>query len=91
MLHSGGERFLSFHETLHFVPHIFISLMLPVGDTKECSQAFILEHIYSRTPVFFLCQQAVSGLTSIEEGGGKQGFVELELGLETDVTLPFPS
>ena len=71
------------HETFSFVPHIFIGLMLPVGDMKELSQAFILKHLY---PAFCLSEEC-QGLTPVEEDGENQGFVELELGMEADVTL----
>ena len=61
-----------------FVLHIFIGLMLPVGDTKELSQAFILKCLY---PTFCLSKECPDP-TPIEEDGDDQGFVELELGLE---------
>ena len=86
LLNCGEERFLSSHETFGFVLHIFIGLMLPVGDMKELSQAFILKCLY---PSFCLSKEC-PGLTPIEEDGDDQGFVELEFGLEADVTLPYP-
>ena len=40
---------------------------------------------------FFLSQGGVHpGLRPIEEDGYDRGFVVLELGLEADVTLPYP-
>ena len=83
-LNSGEERFLSSHKTFSFVPHIFIGIMLLVGDTKELSQAFILKCLY---PSFCLSKEC-PGLTPVEEDGDDQGLVELELGLEADVSLP---
>ena len=53
---------------------------------KELSQAFILKCLY---PSFCLSEEC-PGLTPIEEDGDDQGFVELELGPEADVTLPYP-
>ena len=85
-LNSGEERFLSSHETFSFVLYIFIGLMLPVGDMKELSQAFICKCLY---PSFCLSKEC-PGLTLIEEDGDDQRFVELELGLKADVTLPYP-
>ena len=60
--------------------------MLLVGDAKQLSQAFILECL---CPSFCL-SKACPGLTPVEEGGDNQGFVELELRLEADVTPPYP-
>ena len=60
--------------------------MLPLGDMKGLSQAFILKCLY---PSFCLSKEC-PGLTPIEEDGDDQGFVELELGPEADVTLPYP-
>ena len=86
LLNSGEERFLLSHETFGFIPHIFIGLMLLVGDTKELSQAFTLKHLY---PSFCLGKEC-PGLTPVEEDGDDQRSVELKLGPEADVTLPYP-
>ena len=85
-LNSGEERFLLSHKTFSFIQHIFIGLRLLVGDMKELSQAFILKCLH---PSFCLSEEC-PGLTPIEEDEDDQGFVELELGLEAYVTLPYP-
>ena len=84
-VNSRGERFLSSHKTFGFVLHIFIGLMLPLGDMKELSQAFILKCLYHS----FCLSEECPGLTPVEEDGDNQGFVELELGLQADFTLPY--
>ena len=86
LLNSGEERFLLSHETFGFILHIFIGLMLQVRDMKQLSQAFILKCLY---PSFCLSEEC-PGITPIEEDGDDQGFIDLELGLEADVTLPYP-
>ena len=86
LLNSGEERFLSSHKPFSFIAHIFIGVILLVGDTKELSQEFILKCLY---PSFCLSEQC-PGVTPIEEDGDDQGFIELELGPESDVTLPYP-
>ena len=52
---------------------------------KELSQAFILKCLYP-----FCLSEECPGLRPIEEDGDDQGFVELELSPEADVTLPYP-
>ena len=84
-LDSGEERLLSSQETFGFFPHIFIGLMLLVGDMKELSPAFILKHLYP-----FCLSEECPSLRPLEEDGDNQGFVELELGQEADVTLRYP-
>lgn len=61
-------------------PYIVIVFFpLPVGDPEELSQAFVLE-----------CLDPLSRSWTSHASRYDQLFIELELGTETDVALPYP-
>lgn len=79
---SGKERVLSTNETFFFdlAPYIVIVFFpLPVGDPEELCQAFVLE-----------CLDPLSRSWTSHASRYDQLFIELELGTETDVALPYP-
>lgn len=81
-----ARRFLSTREIFELAPCIIIGAVLKAGKAEELTQAFVLEHLDH----FSWLVQECSSLAPVEEDSDDLRFVVCELGMESDVVLPYP-
>ena len=86
-LDSCQKRFLWTHKEVDLAPHPVVGLVLQVGDTEKFPQALSFEGL----DPFFRVSKQVPCFTVVEEDGGDNRLVELELAFQADgVALSYP-
>ena len=83
-LDSRQKRFLWTHEEVDLAPHPVVGLVLQVGDAAKFPQAL---GFHGLDPSFRVSKQGPR-FTTIEEDGGDQRLVELELACKADGVAP---